>query len=228
MAYRMTTDADHSDLAGGSVLHSAPGFPAFPVRLADELFLRAAAHLPDRPLRLWDPCCGSGYLVTVLGLRHRIGRIWASDADPAAVELARRNLRLLAPEGMTARAAELRPRAEAVAKPGYASAAEAARRLRPDRVVPAEAEVADAFHPAPHEADVVLTDLPYGERTTWLGDVPEQPVRALARALSRAVPEEAIVVLCARTRKVDIGVPALERIRVGTRAAYLGRAGDLR
>lgn len=224
----MTTDADHSDLAGGSVLHSAPGFPAFPVRLADELFLRAAARLPDRPLRLWDPCCGSGYLVTALGLRHRVERIWASDADPAAVELARRNLRLLTPDGMTAREEELWQRAETFGKPAYASAADAARRLRPDRVVPAEAEVADAFHPEPREADVVLTDIPYGERTTWLGDVPGEPVRALARALSRAVPEEAIVVLCARTRKIDLGVPARERVRVGTRAAFLGRAGDLR
>jgi len=40
MSYRMVpVRADHRDLASGFVLRSAPGHPAFPVRLAEELFL---------------------------------------------------------------------------------------------------------------------------------------------------------------------------------------------
>lgn len=49
MPYRpATARSDHRDLASGFVLRSAPGYPAFPVRLAQELFLRAAAYLPVR------------------------------------------------------------------------------------------------------------------------------------------------------------------------------------
>jgi len=232
MAYRMTTAADHSDLAGGFVLRSAPGHPAFPVRLAEELFLRAAAHLPDRPLTLWDPCCGSGHLATVLGLLHRprLARVICSDANPDAVALAERNLALLTAAGLAEREAELRSRAAEFGKPGYATAADAAHRLavRMTADLPSTASVGDAFDPAPCPADLVLTDVPYGEQTSWLGAAPEQPIAALARALCRVLPGHAVVVLCARARKVDVGAPALERVRLGTRAAFLGRVADLR
>jgi len=87
--YRYATGpADYRDLASGFVLRSAPGQPAFPVRLAQELFLRSAAHLPaGSRLSLWDPCCGSGYLATVLGLlcRPRLDRVTCSDISAEAV-----------------------------------------------------------------------------------------------------------------------------------------------
>ena len=46
MTYRYAlTRESYADLSGG-VLHSAPGFPAFPVRLASEMFQRALAFSP--------------------------------------------------------------------------------------------------------------------------------------------------------------------------------------
>lgn len=120
MAYRIATErADYRDLASGSVLRSAPGHPAFPVRLAQELFLRAASHLPEKPLTLWDPCCGSGYLATVLGLLHRprLQRVFATDIAPGAVSIASDNLALLTGAGLAARADELRGRQLDFGKP---------------------------------------------------------------------------------------------------------------
>src|SRR6266498_5343207 len=35
---------DYSDLASGRVFYSSPGYPAFPVRLASEIFQRCMAH----------------------------------------------------------------------------------------------------------------------------------------------------------------------------------------
>ncbi|MBF6332777.1 hypothetical protein [Nocardia transvalensis] len=63
MAYRFAVQqADYGDLASGAVLRSAPGLPAFPVRLAPETFQRALAiRGGDRPAVVWDPMCGSGY-----------------------------------------------------------------------------------------------------------------------------------------------------------------------
>ena len=131
MAYRYAvTRESYADLSGG-VLHSAPGFPAFPARLASEMFQRALALTPNPTAQVWDPCCGSGHLLTTLTLLHRdrITSVLGSDVDHAALELARKNLALLSKHGMTARANELQARAERLSKPAYLDAAAAAQRL---------------------------------------------------------------------------------------------------
>ncbi len=251
MAYRYPGGGvDHSDLASGSVLRSAPGHPAFPVRLGRELFLRAAAHLPGRaPLGLWDPCCGSGYLATVVGMLHRerLRYVLCSDAAAEAAALAGRNLALLTGAGLAERARDLRRRAAEHGKPGYEAAAEAADRLagrlrETGGDLPGYTRVADVFEPdglatalaaaAPVPPDVVLTDVPYGVQTSWLGAVPAdgEPLPALVRSLCDVLPDHAVIVLCSRARKLSLGtgVPTLERLRSGRRAAFLGRVADLR
>ena len=42
-----TQDQDYADFASGRVIYNAPGMPAFPVRLASEMFQRARALLED-------------------------------------------------------------------------------------------------------------------------------------------------------------------------------------
>ncbi|GAA3738475.1 hypothetical protein HDA32_005301 [Spinactinospora alkalitolerans] len=240
MAYRYATDrADRSDLASGQVLRSAPGHPGFPVRLADELFQRASAHSPNRPVTLWDPCCGSGYLAAVLGLLHRdrLARVLASDVDDAAVRLAARNLELLTERGLAGREGELRARAAEFGKPSYLETADAARRLAARLSglggdLPHEAWPGDAFAPAEpgHPVDLVLTDVPYGDLTHWSGAVPgADPVPALLRSLAGVLPGPAVLAVTARTRRIAVpdGVRPLERLRVGNRAAVLLRAADL-
>ncbi|MEU0492497.1 rRNA methyltransferase [Nocardiopsis changdeensis] len=239
MTYRYAVErTDHSALASGHVLRSAPGFPGFPVRLADELFQRAAVHTGLPAVRLWDPCCGSGYLATVLGLLHRerIASVRATDVDPDAVELAGRNLRLLTAEGLAEREEELRRSARDFGRPSFVERAEDARGLarglaRAGGDLPHEAAVADVFSdPGPVAADLVVTDVPYGEMTAWAGEAPgEDPVGALLASLGRALPPGAVIVVTARTRRVPLpeGVRALERVRVGVRAAVLVRARDV-
>ncbi|MCI0384751.1 rRNA methyltransferase [Streptomyces sp. CNQ085] len=234
---------DGSDLACGVVLHSAPGYPAFPVRLATEVFQRARARLPgDGPVTLWDPCCGSGYLLTVLGLLHRrsLRQVIASDVDPAPLELAAKNLALLSPEGLTAREAERREQSGRFAKPSYLKAAEAARRLR-DRLsadgaaLPFTIGTADVFDPrslsgvvAGSAPDVVLTDLPYGERTHWEGRVPERPVAGMLRSLASVLPPHAVIAVGDRGRRIPVApVRPLERLKIGTRSVVLVRAADV-
>ena len=71
-----TQDLDYSDYSSGRVLYSQPGAPAFPVRLASEIFQRARHILgADRPgaerrLALFDPVCGGAYHLTTLGFLH--------------------------------------------------------------------------------------------------------------------------------------------------------------
>ncbi|MER5213957.1 rRNA methyltransferase [Streptomyces sp. NPDC002838] len=245
MPYRHATErVDSTDLACGVVLHSAPGYPAFPVRLAVEIFLRGLDHLPDDgPVTLWDPCCGSGYLVTVLGLlqRRSLRRVIASDVDPEPVGLARKNLALLTPEGLAARERERREQSERFAKPSYLEAADAARRLR-ERLtadgggLPCTVGTADVFDAealarvvSGSPPDLVVTDLPYGERTQWAGEVPGEPVTGMLRSLASVLPPHAVIAVTDRARKIPVApVRPLERLKIGTRSAVLVRASAVR
>ena len=245
MPYRLAAERrNYSDLASGFVLRSAPGLPAFPVRLAAELFLRGAAYLPDMPkLSLWDPCCGSGYLVSVLGFLHRprLADVICSDISAEETAIAARNLALLTQAGLAERERELRQLATTYGKPGYTEAADAARRLAGELRaaggdLPSAVATVDVFDPAGlaqlPTADLVITDVPYGERTCWQGVAPpgDDVLSVLLQSLCQVLPEHAIVTLCARARRVSFGrpVPALERVRMGHRAAFLGRVADIK
>ncbi len=195
MTYRFERErTDGSAYASGHVLHSAPGRTGFPVRLATELFQRCATHLAERgvrpPLTLYDPCCGAGQLLTTIGLLHRdaIGDLIGSDIDEEAVELARRNLALCSPAGLSARIAELEERHRAFGRPGHAAAAEDGRRLLDgtmaagDRPLPVSAFAADITRPgalagriAGGHVDLVITDVPYGNWSAWSTDGTDPP-----------------------------------------------------
>jgi predicted RNA methylase len=236
MAYRLAEKGDFGDLASGSVLRSAPGHPAFPVRLASEIFQRAALRLPGRDrLTLWDPCCGSGYLATVLGLLHRdrLGMVLASDADEGAVALAKDNLALLTETGLRARAVTLEDRARRFAKPSYDEAASAARRLAGSLAagggdLPAAARRADVFDPGRLVAaldglapDLVITDVPYGHQTRWAGAAPAGgELEAMVRTLASVLPRHALIAVVAEARRIPLP-GAVERLRVGKRACAI-------
>lgn len=188
MTYRHATDRpDGTDLASGHVLVSAPGRTGFPVRLTDEIVLRAAVHLQVRglagPWSVLDPCCGAGHLLTIVGLRHRVAvrALTATDIDPEAVALAARNLALLAPGGLSGREADLRARAERSDRPAHAAAARSAARLRADldalgdrSPLTIATAVADATRPgglagivADGSVDLIVADVPYGNWSAW-------------------------------------------------------------
>lgn len=85
---------------GGQVLHSAPGLPGFPPRLAVELFERARLLAGADRVGLWDPMCGAGGIVAALALLRAdaLTRVLASDVSDRALELASKNLHLTTPE----------------------------------------------------------------------------------------------------------------------------------
>jgi len=200
-----TARVDHSDLAAGRVLYSTPGATAYPVRLADELFQRAAAHLDAERIHVYDPLCGSGYLLTVVGLLHpnRLERISASDLDPDAVELTKKNLRLLTRIGMTARIAQLREYSLAYHKHSHHAGLESAQRLRAElpHDTRSSAWIADATDPGAMQRglsmgppDLVLTNVPYGDLTRWSHAASQE---AVLDALSNVLAEGAVVALSA-------------------------------
>lgn len=186
MKYRFATHRENNeDYAGGRVLHGRPGQAAFPVRLASEVFQRCCHRLAARgvapPYTLYDPCCGSGYLLTVVGLLHGalLTRILASDIDRAAVEQAQRNLSLLTAVGLDRRLEAIQRLFDAYQKLSHQGALESGRRLKASLTAAHEAiEVAcfpfdvtgDAGWPGEvSHVDVIMSDLPYGRVTSWHG-----------------------------------------------------------
>lgn len=239
MRFDYAPDDDYSDLASGTVLRSAPGFPGFPVRVGLEVFDRAAALLGSPTnLTVWDPLSGSGQLLTTIALMRQrsIDEIIASDISSDAVDLATRNLSLLHNDGMRARRDELFAAAEEHGRPAYKAAAAAAERLLRlgSGIERTTAGVADAMH-APQlenllgerEVDVVIADVPYGQQTDWASDESE-PIPRFLRSVASVLPRRSVIAVIASGRSITgVSTPAFRSLRHGTRAIKIFRAGDL-
>ncbi|QBD75528.1 hypothetical protein EPA93_05725 [Ktedonosporobacter rubrisoli] len=211
---------DFSDFATGRVFYSLPGHPAFPPRLASEIFQRCLAlrtrQEMSAPCVVYDPCCGSASLLSAIGylhwsvIRHLIG----SDIDAEALKLAERNMALLTLEGLNQRCAELRTRAEQYGRASYEQAINSVQRLRQRLQVMLKTHELSAtlFHTdatagsalcqklGKQTVDIVLSDLPYGQQSSWRSAEPApgevlEPVRQLLTALLPVLATHAIVAL---------------------------------
>ncbi|HWQ57846.1 MAG TPA: hypothetical protein VN540_02410 [Clostridia bacterium] len=208
MQYRHSKDDNFDDLACGKALIGRAGFPNFPVRLAQEMFGRCLNYLGrERELCVYDPCCGGGYLLAVLGFLNldKVAAFAASDIDAEAVALARDNLSLLTREGLKRRLARLEELYALHGKESHREAAAAARRLMnmlPDAEREVERHVfqADilresALDGQAFRADVVVTDVPYGGLTSWQGG--REGAGALLDRLVPILKQDSVVAVCA-------------------------------
>ena len=196
MPYRFATARqDYTDYASGAVFHGAPGHPAFPIRLTREIFLRCqhvrASSGVHRRVTLYDPCCGAAYHLSTLAHLHwdAIDTVIGSDVDAEILSVAARNLELLTANGLTRRAREIEALLAAYGKASHAAALESAIRLRQralalvaDHEVHARLFQADATDGAALHAglagarvDMVITDIPYGQKAAWRSSDPAQP-----------------------------------------------------
>jgi tRNA G10 N-methylase Trm11 len=193
MPYLFAKEAiDYSDLTSGKVLRSQPGYPAFPIRLACEIFQRClarrAASQLTAPCVVYDPCCGAGYLLSVVAMLNweAVQTLIASDIDGQAVSLTERNLDLLTLNGLDRREDEVTALLKLYGKASHQEALDAIQRLRqqitplaqhhPIHTKTFQADAADSAALASHLADagvdIVLTDIPYGQHSQWRSSIP--------------------------------------------------------
>ena len=180
MVYQYCDIRFFEDLASGKVLIHRTGYPSFPVRLAQEIFGRCLHHLDDpEGVCLYDPCCGSGYLLTILGFLNldKIKMIMASDISEEAVRLADENLSLLHKNGLERRIRQLDQLRLLHNKDSHSEALDSAANLR-NLLANSTHEIeyrvyqADILSEAPFDglhcrADILFTDVPYGNLTKW-------------------------------------------------------------
>lgn len=179
---------DYSDFSSGRVFYSLPGYPAFPVRLASEVFQRCVAHRTAmygkmNPCTLYDPCCGAAYHLSILAYLHGeyIQQVIGSDIDEKAVALAGRNLGLLHRDGLDKRIRELSSLFDQYGKESHREALRSAAVLKEKlfnwterqsletKVFQASATDRQAIssHIKPKSVDIVFTDVPYGLHSKW-------------------------------------------------------------
>lgn len=183
MIYKFAPDRNYEDLAAGRVLYHRGGMPSFPVRLGNEIFHRCLDFCgKESGIRLYDPCCGGAYLLTVLGFLggNVIGEIIGSDIDEQALQLAGDNLSLLTPEGRLRRRKQLEEMYALYHKAVHRDAVESLDRL--ERLAKQAAPLkirtfrSDILQPdalsavSEWKADIILADVPYGKMTVWSGE----------------------------------------------------------
>ncbi len=229
MVYRHCAAENFEDFAAGRVIMHKSGYSNFPVRLAQEIFLRCMEYNGSNgPVTVYDPCCGGGYLLTALGFLNpqRIGALYGSDIDEEAVALARDNLSLLTDKGMAHRVLRLRTMYEAEGKASHTEALLSAERLAArlngrdvfSHVFCASALQSVHFEHQKIEADIVITDVPYGDLVSWKNGT-EDPLDDLIANLLHIVKPGAVIAICHdKLQKItDISCQRIEKHAVGKR-----------
>ena len=226
MQYKYCPDENFEDLSGGRVLLHKAGGTNFPVRLSQEIFRRCLSYTGrSEKISVYDPCCGSGYLLTVLGFLNPsvISGLTGSDIDESAVRYAADNLSLLSAEGIGRRKKHLAGLYELHGKQ-YAEAAGSAERLaaaaeKADitvRTFTADATKYDYAHSG-LKADIVMTDVPYGNLASWQGENPE--INALLANLIPCLGTGSVLAVCSdKAQKISCpGYKRLEKQIIGKR-----------
>ena len=178
---------DYSDYASGRVFYSAPGHPAFPVRLVSEVFQRCWAQRQANgfttPASIYDPCCGSAYHLSTLAHLHwsMIDRIIVSDNDAKILEVAKRNLSLLTQSGLEKRVQEIAVMYDTFGKSSHIEAAKSAQQLTKQKKknlakhqIGTRYFTADATNRqeiieniSSDQIDIIICDVPYGNQSEW-------------------------------------------------------------
>ncbi len=228
MEYRYSPAGNYEDYASGRVLCGGRGIPNFPVRLINEIFGRAISLMKDKErVRVYDPCCGGAYSLTVLGFFYgqRIEKIWASDVSQDMLAVAEKNLGLLTRAGLEKRRAELELLYASSGRDSYSDALGSLERLRADLKCEVESEIfaADCTKPLPDiRPDLIITDVPYGNLVDWQG---EGALRAMLDQLRKISGEDTVLAVCTdKSQKIKSdGWVRVEKQNIGKRRFELLR-----
>lgn len=201
MEYKFSDKENYEDFASGRVIYGNAQIPNYPVRLVNEIFRRSLQYCKKKDhLTVYDPCCGGGYLLTVLGLCNgtAISRILGSDIDETMLQYARKNLGLLTKEGLNHRIQEINNMLEQFQKESHKEALDSALRLKQELLTEMESMVFQADCTKKlldlGELDVIITDIPYGNLVSWK-DGQEDALDCMLSSLAEVSNQDTILAL---------------------------------
>lgn len=173
MEYLYSENDNFEDFASGRVLYSGKGIPNFPIRLLNEMYGRAKSYLEKKQdIVLYDPCCGGGYALTVLGFfgNTDVKKIYGSDIDENMIIYAKKNAGLLTGAGLANRKNEIEQMYKKYGKQSHMEALESCNKLKSmlEKEIVAEFFKADCTKELPSIfPDIIITDVPYGKLVEW-------------------------------------------------------------
>jgi tRNA G10 N-methylase Trm11 len=213
-----TKKVNYEHFAAGRVILSQVGMTSFPVRVASEIFQLCHAYLGKERLSIYDPLCGTAYLLTSLGFLHgeAIETIYASDIDFDALRVGRKNLALLNEVGLEARRKDIQTLYETYGKESHAQALESCEVLKgllPEKGIESGVWLADAMGQsfAPKSVDLLICDVPYGEKTAWETER-DAPISQLLEAQRPVLTKNALAVIIS-DKGQKVGHPAYKRYK---------------
>lgn len=232
MKYKFETNKrDFSDFSSGRVLYNAANTTAFPVRLASEIIQRVFDILEKKgaygPFKIYDPCCGGGFLLTTIGFlyHHLISELIATDYDDEVLETAKKNLSLLSNEGLDKRKEEIKGYIKAFGKESHAQALKSIDYLETlikennIKITCMQRDITDMSNFSIEEVNIIITDIPYGIIVDWKGNS-KNPIQGLFENSYKALDKNHSLMVVIADKKTKLQHKSFKRIeyfKVGKR-----------
>jgi len=225
MIYNYAANDNYAYLAAGAVIKSYKGNTNFPVRLGHEIFNRCLAHInPKEKVSIYDPMCGSGYLLTTISILNfnKISKIYASDVNREVLLVAEKNLRLLTRSGIQHRENEIQASLEKFNRPSYKQSLEHIKVFKDtvDNDIAYSIFKRDVFSDNEDldlKAEIVIMDLPYSSLAKYEGNY--SPKALEKQILNFTKKHLATAVIANKNQKLSVGLRQYrkEKFKVGNR-----------
>ena len=236
MPYKFSQNANHEDLSCGRVIYHKAGFTNYPVRLVCEIFERCLHIIsePNKKVCVYDPCCGGGYILTVLGFLYgeRIESLYGSDISLEAIGITEQNMGLLTYKGLHNRKEQLKSLYETYGKDSHCQAIKSADNLLEliRHTISTNVFVRDILNRngiiANHSftADIIISDVPYGNNVSWSNDNPFA-IDAMLDNLSDNLSKNAVIAVSSdkRQKMANHRYKRIEKFIVGKRKVEILR-----
>ena len=225
MIYRFAEKNSFQYLAAGSVIKSYKGNTNFPVRLGLEIFNRCLQYIDNKEkVTIYDPMCGSGYLLTTIGLLNfnKINKIYGSDINEEVIKVARKNLRLLTIEGINQRENEIQNLLDKYNRDSYKTGLLHIRAFKDivNKNMDFELFKRDIFDQSIAlniKSDILIMDLPYNNLVKYNGDYSKSKLEE--QIISLAQKNTMVAIIRNKEQKLTIipNLQGLEKIKIGKR-----------
>jgi tRNA G10 N-methylase Trm11 len=204
MVYKFFQKSNYEDFSSGRVILHKSKNPGFPVRLTGEIFCQCLEYINKiNDLCIYDPCCGSAYLLTILGFlfNEKIGTIYGSDIEKESVDFAQNNLSLLSTNGLEKRKNDLFDLVKKYNKQSHINALKSLNNI--SKYIKHEIKI-DTFTANILNrnslgnkifcADIIITDVPYGNLVAW-SDKTNDPINILLNTVIPIINKNSVIVI---------------------------------